>query len=304
MPPKTHPALRSAVLLGGLCLAAASLATAAELSGLPVVDENFQKPAGTLLVDHLQTSAAVTNSTGLDFDKNRDLSQSFTVLESGTIDKIAINFETFSTTGSATPVVFEFFRVADPAAETLTPDGPIIDTLSFTAEDITALGFVSGDEGTLIFDVADTAAVANDAFAIRFDTQEDPGQTTTHIVKWRRDNPGTYPDGRAYSNNVSPPGDFIFGVVGTTGATLPFSIIDIDYAPEADEVTLTWRARPATTYRAFSSTDLADWGNELADSLGFGNDEIEGDGDLITVTFVLADGLENEADLFFRIAEQ
>ena len=91
------------------------------------------------------------------------------------------------------------------------------------------------------------------------------------------------------------------------GPTAPFAITDIDYAPDAElkpTVTLTWRARAGTNYSAFASTDLADWSNELADNLSFADDEIPGDGDHITETFVLEFGLEKEGDLFFRIEEE
>ena len=69
-------------------------------------------------------------------------------------------------------------------------------------------------------------------------------------------------------------------------------------------MTLTWSSRPDTTYSAFSSLDLSDWSNELADSLGADEDENPDDGAHITVTFPLTDGLEDATDLFFRIQEE
>jgi hypothetical protein len=85
-----------------------------------------------------------------------------------------------------------------------------------------------------------------------------------------------------------------------------FAITEIDYDPDADPptVTLTWRSRPNTTYGAFSSFDLSDWSNELADSLGINEDENPDDGNHITVTFPLSDGLEDATDLFLRIQEE
>ena len=94
---------------------------------------------------------------------------------------------------------------------------------------------------------------------------------------------------------------------GTTPAADLFAITEIDYAPDADPnptMTLTWRSRPNTTYGAFSSLDLSDWSNELADSLGINEDENPNDGNHITVTFPLENGLEDTTDLFLRIEEE
>jgi hypothetical protein len=82
-----------------------------------------------------------------------------------------------------------------------------------------------------------------------------------------------------------------------------FAITDIVYSPDTDQVTLTWLSRAGVSYSAFSSPDLIDWSNELGDSLE-ANDEIDDDGDHITVTFTLTNGLEELSDLFFRIEER
>ena len=98
----------------------------------------------------------------------------------------------------------------------------------------------------------------------------------------------------------------ISGVING-GPAPSFAITEIQYAPDADPnptVTLTWRSRPGTTYKAFSSLDLSDWSNELADSLGPETEGIIVDGDLLTMTFPLENGLENDPDVFFRIQEQ
>ncbi len=87
---------------------------------------------------------------------------------------------------------------------------------------------------------------------------------------------------------------------------MPFAITEIDYAPDADPnptVTLTWRKTGASSYIARISGNLSDWGVDLDDSITPDRDETPGDADHITVTFPLKDGLENEADLFFRIEE-
>ena len=46
------------------------------------------------------------------------------------------------------------------------------------------------------------------------------------------------------------------------------------------------------------------WSNELADSLGIMEDENPDDGNHITVTLKLENGLEDEPDLSFRIQEE
>ena len=101
------------------------------------------------------------------------------------------------------------------------------------------------------------------------------------------------------------------GMIVTAGpsSSQPFAITEIQYAPDAEPdptVTLTWRSRPGTTYKAFASLNLIDWTNELADSLGAdpADDEVPDDGNHITVTFDLENGLENESDVFFRIEEE
>ena len=83
-----------------------------------------------------------------------------------------------------------------------------------------------------------------------------------------------------------------------------FAITEIDYNPDAATVTLTWRTTSAEVYAAFVSTDLKDWGTDLNDDLSLANDENPDDGDLITVTFDLADlSLADKEKLFFRIEE-
>ena len=91
---------------------------------------------------------------------------------------------------------------------------------------------------------------------------------------------------------------------GSTTPVADLEIAAIDYDPDADTVTLTWRSRPNTTYKAFSSLDLSDWTNELADSLGPETEGIIVVGDLLTMSFPLTDGLENATDVFFRLEEE
>jgi hypothetical protein len=104
---------------------------------------------------------------------------------------------------------------------------------------------------------------------------------------------------RVYVDNVA--------VQGIPSSSQPFAITEIAYAPDAEPnptVTLTWTSQPGATYSAFSSLDLSDWSNELADSLGINEDENPNDGNHITVTFPLSDGLEDATDLFLRIQEE
>jgi len=82
------------------------------------------------------------------------------------------------------------------------------------------------------------------------------------------------------------------------------AITEIQYAPDADTVTLTWTSRPCTTYKAFVTLDLIDWSHELANSLGPDTGGIIVDGNLLTMSFTLTDGLEDEPDVFFRIQEE
>jgi hypothetical protein len=112
-------------------------------------------------------------------------------------------------------------------------------------------------------------------------------------------------------NSVSDPNNVGIGKLQFDGTLVSepsssFAITEIDYDPDADPptVTLTWRSRPGTTYGAFSSFDLSDWSNEVADSLDADTEGIIVDGNLLTMSFKLEDGLENATDLFLRIQEE
>lgn len=88
--------------------------------------------------------------------------------------------------------------------------------------------------------------------------------------------------------------------------SVPFAITGIVYDRNAATVTLTWTSRPNTSYIAKFSTSMADgWISDMGDGLTPAIDENPNDGDKITETFDLASfGLQNEANLFFRIEEQ
>jgi hypothetical protein len=85
------------------------------------------------------------------------------------------------------------------------------------------------------------------------------------------------------------------------GSSLPFAITDISYAPDSDEVTLTWPKSGNRSYAVKFSTDLIDWSADLDDDVTNDRDENPDDESQITVTFELAGGLENLGKVFFRI---
>jgi hypothetical protein len=90
-----------------------------------------------------------------------------------------------------------------------------------------------------------------------------------------------------------------------SGPQLPFAITEIVYSPEADTVTLTWRSRASEMYIAKYSLEMGNWDFDIGDGLTMeDNDENPDDGDHLTMTFPLTDGLEILGDLFFRIEQQ
>jgi hypothetical protein len=96
------------------------------------------------------------------------------------------------------------------------------------------------------------------------------------------------------------------GFADVTGKQLPaFAITGIDYDPDAlpfPTVTLTWNNTGAAFYIAKTSQDLIDWSSDLDDSITPDMDERPDDGDYITVTFDLRDGVEGDMSyLYFRI---
>lgn len=189
-----------------LALALSAPATAATLSVLPLDGDGlFQDPEG-LVLDQLRKNAASAQHER-DVDNNRDNGQSFTITAATVIDKIAISYSVLAADGTDT--TFEFFRVANPLASTLTPDGGIIDSITFNGSDP---AFGGNAAGTLIFDVANTAAAAGDAFAIRFDT----AGGTSHTIKWEildNSTAASYPGGMAYENGSQFNKVYSFGVI-------------------------------------------------------------------------------------------
>ena len=185
------------------------------ITGSKVSGGSYQWPGATILTANLQMDATVNGTSGRELMLNRDQGQTFTVPVAGTIESIAINFESFSPAGT-TNFTFRFFRVQNANASIINPVGNIIDIVTVNAAKLTSLGFVNGDEGTLVFDVTDTVAAAGDAFAIQFDTDS----TGSPAIKWRTDHAASYPGGKYFGSDsvvfpeVLPP-DYRFGVYGT-----------------------------------------------------------------------------------------
>jgi hypothetical protein len=88
------------------------------------------------------------------------------------------------------------------------------------------------------------------------------------------------------------------------GTPLRFAITEIDYAPDANTVTLTWRKSGAAAYIAKISADMGNWDTDLDDNIAPVRDEKPGDPEHITVTFPLEVERADAPELFFRIEEE
>ncbi|MFT4547253.1 MAG: hypothetical protein ACI9MB_001199 [Verrucomicrobiales bacterium] len=84
-------------------------------------------------------------------------------------------------------------------------------------------------------------------------------------------------------------------LTGSDGPPVLFAITAIEYSPDTNEVTLTWRNTGAASYTVRVSRDMTNWESDLDD--GVAPDE----GDTTTGTFSLTGN--TAADLFFRIEE-
>ena len=82
---------------------------------------------------------------------------------------------------------------------------------------------------------------------------------------------------------------------GEVGPTIPPDITSIEYNPDTNQVTMTWKSRENKTYSVFSSLDLVDFSTELDDSV-----PAEA-GDLTTRTFILFGPAADRR--FFRVVE-
>jgi hypothetical protein len=82
---------------------------------------------------------------------------------------------------------------------------------------------------------------------------------------------------------------------------IELAITKIDYAPEANTVTLTWRKTLATSYIAKYSLDMTGWEGELDDDITADRDENPEDVTQITLTIPLPVILKDAPGNFFRI---
>ncbi len=248
-------------------------------------------------------------------DQNpRDAGQSF--LSSGfVLDKITVNLSTLATNAyDSGSMTVEIFKLSDGAD--FEPDSVVAsESLVFPAD--MKASFDAGDT-YLTIDITDVPLDAGQqyGFLLMHDAQQSSGDNMllagqigsgfTDGIGIRRHNRGSagdvYEELTLWDGDSSEPSDLEFYL--QSSAFAPFAITDIVYASGTDKATLTWRSRPGVFYMAFASPDLADWSLELADSLGSADDEIADDGNHITVTFTLTDGLEELGDLFFRVAEE
>ena len=82
---------------------------------------------------------------------------------------------------------------------------------------------------------------------------------------------------------------------------IELEITEIDYAPGANTVTLTWRKTLATSYIANYSLDMTGWEGDLDDGITADRDENPEDPTQITLTLPLPPVLMDAPKLFFRI---
>jgi len=149
--------IKTLILAGILGTAMAAQGAAVTLSGLSQSGGEFQWPSATLLGGHENVSLA----TQVGLQTGRSYGQTFTIVENDTIDLITFSFMDFSTAGGDFTV--EFYKVASVSTGD-TSTGPV-DSGTFSAADISALGFSTGDHGTLVLDVTDTAVTAGEVYA-------------------------------------------------------------------------------------------------------------------------------------------
>ena len=185
-----------------ISLGSANAAVVMSVISLNPDNNTFQDPDNLELDVLLGGSAPTPNGNERDVDSNRRNAQSFTVASNFTLDKIAINYQALNATGIDT--TFEFFRVADANAASLTVDGSILESFTFNGAHSAFSGATVN--GTLVFDITDIAVETGDAFAIRFQTG-----SGEHSIKWRFI--GGYADGRHYENNGGQNNDYTVGLV-------------------------------------------------------------------------------------------
>lgn len=147
------------LIIAGLFAATMASQGAVTISGLPQSGGDFRWPSSALLGGYEQYVAHAALGVGIKLDRN--FGQTFTIVQNGTIEQIAFSFKNFQDAGSDFTV--EFYKVASVSTGG-TPTGPV-DSGTFSAADISALGFSNGDDGTLVLDVTSTAVTAGDVYA-------------------------------------------------------------------------------------------------------------------------------------------
>ena len=85
---------------------------------------------------------------------------------------------------------------------------------------------------------------------------------------------------------------------------IELAITEIDYAPEANTVTLTWRKTLATSYIAKYSLDMTGWVGDLDDGITADRDENPEDPPQITLPLPLPPVLMDAPKMFFRIGTE
>jgi len=159
---------------------------------------------------------------------------------------------------------------------------------------------VGGDGNT-----GNTDSIDTDPPLVEVSAVKDPSNWQGHVV-------GTQIVATPSSNTFSFTGGIDTGAVvaaveffsadGTAG--LPFTITDIQYTAESDEVTLTWAKTGAASFAAKISTDLVAFDTVLLAGITEAEDENPGDAETITETFTLPEGFAGSLKLFFRIEEE
>jgi len=143
----------------------ANAATLSILGGLTA-------PEGPVLAENFSASALGSES----FRSNH--AQTFTVAAGSTIDKIAVAFLNFNSSGTTDTFTFNFARATSTAEASTLVLGPSLDSVSFSIADLSP-SLSNGDAFTLVFDVANTTASAGDVFAWAF-----TGPTGSSVTHW------------------------------------------------------------------------------------------------------------------------
>ncbi|MFT5109031.1 MAG: hypothetical protein ACI9UA_004677, partial [Pseudoalteromonas tetraodonis] len=92
-------------------------------------------------------------------------------------------------------------------------------------------------------------------------------------------------------------------VIDGPAPTFDITEIIYVYAPESEQVTLTWPKTGVASYAVKYSTDLTKWDFDLDDGVTDAADENPDDGENITITFDIT-GIALDGKLYFRVEQQ